>query len=122
MSRATCRRHARRNERGAAALLAPGLAAVVLFLALAVALVGRLVVDQRRAAVAADLAALAGATAVQHDRDACAAVSALARRNGATVVSCEVRGEVVRVRVSVDGLRALGRTWSVRAGAVAGPR
>jgi secretion/DNA translocation related TadE-like protein len=92
---------ARRDELGLAAPLVVTLAGLLLVLALLGAGLGRLLVDQRRAASAADLAALAGASAVQHGRDACQAAAETAGRNGAELVACTVTGEQVLVRTAV---------------------
>lgn len=116
-----------RSESGVAAPLVVTLAGLLLVLAVVGAGVGRLLVDQRRAAAAADLAALAGATAVQHSADGCAAARGVARANGARLVDCAVSGDHVVVRSTVpppDGAGLLGaalRAVAVEAEARAGP-
>ena len=77
-----------------------GIITSVVSLALAVVAFGVHVSDTHRARVAADLAAVAGATAMYRGADACANACANADRtaqlNGARVVSCEVTaGDVV---------------------------
>jgi secretion/DNA translocation related TadE-like protein len=86
-----------------------------------VAVVGGAVADQRRAASAADLAALAGAQAVQHGGDGCRAADAVARRNGASVASCRLEGEVVVLRVTGPARSFLGRRVRAASSARAGP-
>ena len=108
-----------RSSRGSATVLAVVLL-VVLGLAGALAAgLGGVLVAKRRAASAADLAALAGASALQRGDPGCAVVAATARANRAQVVSCQVDGEVVEVEVSVP-VHALGIT-DVRDRARAGP-
>jgi secretion/DNA translocation related TadE-like protein len=82
---------------------------------------GRLLLDHRRAAAAADLAALAAATAVQHGTDACSEADRFARLNRAGLARCTVRGDVVEVEVEVVAQVLLGRRVVLRAEARAGP-
>ncbi|EGD45365.1 serine/arginine repetitive matrix protein 2 [Nocardioidaceae bacterium Broad-1] len=70
---------------------------------------------------AADLAALAGANALQISEDACAAATTITERNGARLESCEVAGEDVTVTVRVEGPRWLGQPGDPAAKARAGP-
>lgn len=69
---------------------------------------GMAVVASHRAKGAADLAALAGASAYAEGADACASAGALARANGAELVACSVHGDrtgfVVVVRVRAAGV------------------
>lgn len=117
----------RGDERGLAAPLVVTLAALLLVLALLAGGLGRLLVDQRRAAVAADLAALAGAGALQLGREPCGSARQTAQANGATVVRCVVSGQEVVVGAAVRSsgfaglLRWAGRSVSVEAEARAGP-
>ena len=70
---------------------------------------------RQRAESAADLAALAGARkAAVGSREVCAAASAIARRNGATLLACAVDGSTVTVRTRVSS--PLPATSSARAG------
>ena len=109
------------GDRGAAAVLAVTLSAAILLCVTAAVAGGRLLVDHRRAAVAADLAALAGAAAVQHGLDGCSAAERIAARNDAVVSGCRVTGEEVLVTVRVASVRLLGRSVRPRADARAGP-
>lgn len=113
----------RSDERGTAAPLVVALAGLVLVLCLAGAGLGRLLVDQRRVSAAADLAALAGAGALQRGADACAAARATASRNAAALASCAVSGEEVVVTAAIRSelLGRLARTVSLSASARAGP-
>jgi len=75
---------------------------------------------------AADLAALSGAVAIGQGRDGCAAATANAHRNGASVASCDQVGDAVdfvisvQARVGVEGLFP-GLPQTVSAWAHAGP-
>jgi len=109
------------RQRGSAAVLATVLVAVLVVVALFVTAVGGAVVDRRRVASAADLAALAGASALQSGHDGCAAARSTARRNGARATSCAVDGEDVTVLTERRTQPVLGRRFTVRATARAGP-
>lgn len=111
------------RERGSAVWMMPFLGVLVL-LTLVLAFHGGALVAQRRAQSAADLAALAGASALQEGDDGCAAAAATARRNHAQLSSCRVVGSSGRelvVTVIRDGPRLLGRKVDVEASARAGP-
>lgn len=90
--------------------------------------VGGVLVAQRRAASAADLAALAaaealgpaGATAVA-GLSACAQAGRVTGANGARLVDCQVEGTEVVVKVSVDVPIVFGARLSVPGRARAGP-
>ena len=114
-----------RGTRGSAALLAVSLAGCLVLVALLVTAVGAVVADQRRVEAAADLAALAGASAAQSGRDSCSAADTIARRNGALLSDCRTDGSVVTVRVRrvthVGLLRIVGREVTVTGSARAGP-
>lgn len=109
------------GERGFAAPVVVGLVALLATLALVVAVMGRLLADQRRAATAADLAALAGAAALQVGEPPCVAAGRSARRNGARLVSCVVEGDRVRVVAVHPSAPVLGRPVRLRSDAHAGP-
>jgi secretion/DNA translocation related TadE-like protein len=115
----TCRRRA--DERGFAASAVVGLTGLLVVVALACAAGGRLLVEQRVAAQAADLAALSAATAVQRGRPACPSADETAAANGAQLTSCRVSGEVVVVEATVGVRTLFARLVSVRAQARAGP-
>jgi hypothetical protein len=107
----------------------------------AVALAGVAIIARHRAATAADMAALAGASAIARDRGSdpggghvghpaggavgCAAATAIAIANDAVVTNCQVTAHVVDVtaRVRIPALGLLGGLGlnSVSARARAGP-
>ena len=110
-----------RGERGSAtvfALVFVGLLATVAVLGAAVA---ALLVGQRQAAAAADLAALAGASAVQDAAAACPAAEQIAERNRAGLSECAVSGDVVTVEVTLVVRSVFRSDVEVRARARAGP-
>lgn len=110
-----------RGERGAASLLLVSCLAVLLLVGAALGVVAAMVRAHRTAQAAADLAALAAASALQRGGEACLAADALAAANAATLVGCEVAGDDVVVRVRVTGPRWLGQTGDLAALARAGP-
>lgn len=109
-----------RDQRGAATAAATGLVGVLLAVAAAASLGAAVLVDHRRAESAADLAALAGAAAVAGG-DACAAAAGVAEANGTKLVSCEVRGRDVLVRVELRRDYGAGLVAGHAAQARAGP-
>ena len=113
-----------RSESGAATVLVVAMAGVLMFVMVGLAAVGGLVTAQRRAQAAADLAALAGASAlagVRGSADACAAAARVAGSNAAALDACTPDGRTVRVTVSVDGPDVPWREVRVSAEARAGP-
>ena len=109
------------DERGAATILAVSLASVLMLLGLAAAWVGAVVADHRAAQAAADLAALAGAQAVQAGQSPCVAVERVARANAAQTTRCSVVGTDVWVTVQMEAPALLGRRPTVTGRAHAGP-
>ena len=109
------------DSRGAATLLVVALTGVVLLLGLAGAFLTATGAAHRRAQAAADLAALAGATAHRHGDDACAAAGKVAMSNGAASTACHLEGEDVVVEVSLSGPEFLGHSWDLTGRARAGP-
>jgi secretion/DNA translocation related TadE-like protein len=97
------------------------MAGVLLLVGAALGVVQAMVVAHRRAQSAADLAALAGASAVAHGREPCAAAGTVAGLNGGRLVGCEVSAGDVRVEVVVAGPRWLGQQGDLTAEARAGP-
>jgi secretion/DNA translocation related TadE-like protein len=112
-----------RGESGAATVLVVAMAGVLMFVMVGLAAAGGLVTAQRRAQAAADLAALAGASALASisDADACAAAARVAGANAAALEVCSPDGRTVRVTVSVDGPDVPWREVRVTAEARAGP-
>jgi secretion/DNA translocation related TadE-like protein len=97
-----------RDERGAATVVAIGLVGVLTFVTAVCVGVAALVLAHRRAQVAADLAALAGASALQRGADPCAAAGTITERQGARLQRCVVEGEEVVVVTGVRVATALG--------------
>ena len=101
-----------RSDRASATVAAVGVMAVLLLLTLSALTLSSAMVASHRARSAADLASLAGASALMRGEAvaaACARATAIAWRSGAAVVSCAVVGagalEVrAEVRPTVPGL------------------
>ncbi len=110
-----------REERGAASLLVVSFVALLLLIGCALGVVAAMVLAHRAAQSAADLAALAGASALQRGESGCAAAGSVAADNGSSVGVCSVDGEDVWVSVTVPGPRWLGQTSDLTAEARAGP-
>lgn len=111
----------RRGERGAATILVTACLGVLLLVGCALAVVAAMVTAHRAAQAAADLAALAGATAAQRGDDPCSAAAAVAAANGARLAGCSAVAGDVTVRVTVPGPRWLGQPHDLAAEARAGP-
>lgn len=109
------------DEAGSAAVLATVLVGVLALVTLLVSVVAGAVTDQRRLEAAADLGALAGASAAQRGEDACAAAGSVTGRNGADVTACSVYDDVVRLRAGRVTRGVLGMRFTLAATARAGP-
>lgn len=110
------------DERGTATAWTVPFIGVLALLTVLMAGVGGALVTVRRAQAAADLAALAGATAHAGGRAACPEVARVSHRNGATVDSCTVlAGGDVRVVVSATVRGPWPESLRVRGRARAGP-
>ncbi|WP_107704446.1 Rv3654c family TadE-like protein [Nocardioides allogilvus] len=109
------------DERGAATVVVLAVSGLLMFVGLGLSGVAAIVVTQRSAQAAADLAALAGASAAVAGADACAAAGRIAADNGAALAACRLTGRVVTVAVRVDGPRLVDRRYDVTAEARAGP-
>lgn len=114
-------------ERGAGTVLVLGIVGAVLLLAVGVAALGAAQNARGTAQAAADLGAIAGATALRDGFDPCGTAGAAVVRNGAAVASCEVLGggvvRVVATRSAVGPVGEFGGALgSARATARAGPR
>jgi secretion/DNA translocation related TadE-like protein len=113
-----------RGDGGGATVLVVAMAGVLMFVMVGLAGAGGLVTAQRRAQAAADLTALAGASAladVGGPTDACAAAGRVAGRNAAVLDACTADGEAIRITVSVAGPDVPWREVRVTAEARAGP-
>ena len=93
-----------RDERGSGTVLVTAALGVILVLTAAAIQLGAAAGAAHRARAAADLAALAGASALQQGSgDPCSRASELATRNGAHLLSCTLGvAESLRVRVGTD--------------------
>jgi secretion/DNA translocation related TadE-like protein len=96
------------DERGVAVVMVLGLAMVLVTVAVVSVGTVAIVLAHRRAQVAADLAVLAGAAALQRGADACGAVAGIAARHDARVTSCVVEGRAVTAVTAVDLPAVLG--------------
>ncbi len=110
-----------RGEGGAATVLVVAAAGLLLVIGTALGVVAALVADHRRAQSAADLAALAGATALMRGGAPCAEARRVTSANGARLVSCSLSGADVLVEAAVSGPRWWGWAGEPRARARAGP-
>lgn len=112
-----------RGERGSGTVLALGIIGVLLAIAVAVSGLIQAQAAAGRARAAADLSALAGATALNSvlaPADPCPTAGRVAQANGAALESCVVDGEDVVVTVSVH-TTVLGVPRQAQAAARAGP-
>ena len=96
-------------------------AGVLVLVAMALGAVAGMVGAHRQAQAAADLAALAGASALADGGDGCAVAGALARANAARLTGCRVSGEELLVEVAVPGPDWPGARRDLVARARAGP-
>lgn len=110
-----------RGEGGAATVLVLAMAGVLMFVLVGLSAASGLVTAQRRAQAAADLVALAGASAIADGADGCAAAARISAANGAALDTCSTAAREVRVEVSVPGPQWPGRRVRVSAEARAGP-
>ncbi len=109
-----------RAEDGAGLVLALAMLGVLVTVTVAAAGVVGVVATHRVAQAAADLAALAGASALQEGGDACGRAAAVAGRNRATLTGCAVDGWDVSVEVVANTARLPGGALDLRARGRAG--
>ena len=114
-------RRRRPDEAGAGSVLAVAMLGVLVVVSLAVGGVVGVVAAHRTAQAAADLAALAGAGAVQEGADPCSRAGEIARRNGSRLQRCSVQGWDVAVVVVADTAHLPGGVLDLSARARAGP-
>jgi len=110
-----------RGQRGSATVYALVFIGLLTTLALVALAIAGLFVGHRKAAAAADVAALAGAAALQHGRPGCEAAGRISAANRVQLVSCETYGAVVDVEVALDAQSAFGATFVATGEARAGP-
>lgn len=111
------------SDRGSAVPFTVAALGLLLVVGSALGVVGAMFARHRQAQAAADLGALAAATAAQQGGDACASAADVVSANAASLLTCDVAatGEVV-LRVSVAGPGWLGQRGALAATARAGPR
>ena len=109
------------DERGAATVLALAMMGLLVVVTVAVGGVVGVIATHRTAQAAADLAALAGAAALQDGGDACDRAGVVATRNHARLAACRVEGWDVSVEVVADTARLPGGVLDLRARGRAGP-
>ncbi|MFD5868309.1 Rv3654c family TadE-like protein [Corynebacterium sp. NPDC060344] len=97
------------DERGSTTVTGAFITALVLALTMAAVQAGAGLVEQRRAGVAADLAAVAGAVDAQRGGTGCDAAAEVAAANGAALSDCVRVGEDVQVTVSRGKRTAVAR-------------
>lgn len=110
-----------RDERGSATVLVLTMTVALAFLAVLGVTGSSLLLAHRRAATAADLAALAGAAALQRGEAGCPAAGRVAEANGGRVVTCHVEGDQVVVRAQHEATLPWHVKRAVSAAARAGP-
>lgn len=121
MCRRTVTRSSASAENGVTTVSATMVVAAIVGAALMLLQVGLVIAVKHRVQAAADLAALAGSSAVVHGRDACTAARAVADRHGVQLSRCVVDLAVVTVRAVGDPGRSWGVAWRARAVARAAP-
>ncbi len=109
------------DDRGAATVFAVACLAVLLLIGSALGVVAAMVRAHRAAQSAADLSALAAASAIARGRDPCGSAAGIAAANDAELVSCEIAGQDAVITVEVTGPRWLGQHSDLTAQARAGP-
>lgn len=109
-----------RDERGVAVVLAITAISALTALALVCGGVTATVVAHRQLQSAADLAALAGASALRDGVAPCSAAQHIAESNRVQLTSCAVEGNAVRLEVRVRLVPVLG-SRELTARARAGP-
>lgn len=95
--------------------------AVLLLLGAALGVVAAMVRTHRAAQSAADLAALAVASALVGGGEPCSAGARIAAANGARLIGCVLDRRVATVRVVVPGPHWLGQVADLEGEARAGP-
>ncbi|MQA06153.1 MAG: hypothetical protein GEV07_26685 [Streptosporangiales bacterium] len=119
-----CRHKALRDQRGSATIWVLAMAATLFAASIVVALSGSAATARNRAGTAADMAALAAAARLSSadNQVACRAAATVARRNGASLISCLTENGVadVRARVRLRGSLSKWGSATARARAAAG--
>lgn len=111
----------RRPETGAATVYAASIALLLTTAALVVTQVAGLVRLKHSVAAAADLSALAATRASVNGDDACDAATAIARRNGARVLTCRMDFDVATITARGASRSWWGHRWAFEQKARAAP-
>ena len=109
------------DELGAGTVLAVAMMGLLVTVTVVAAGVAAVIAAHRIAQSAADLAALAGAAAIQDGGDPCAQAAEVADRNRARLNGCEVEGWNVSVVVTASTAPLPGGVLDLRARGRAGP-
>ncbi|WP_117214566.1 Rv3654c family TadE-like protein [Allorhizocola rhizosphaerae] len=105
-----------RDDRGSATIVAAAIGLALVLAGAGLARAAAWLIARAQAGVAADMGALAGAMRGFEGRDAaCARAAAIAARNGAEVVSCQLDGLDLTVTVRLRDSEATARAGPVRA-------
>ena len=115
------RSRSRSSEAGAGTVLAVAMLGVLVSITVAAGGVVGVVASHRAAQAAADLAALAGAAALQDGGDACRQAAVVVRRNHARLRECRVQEWNVAVVVVANTARLPGGVLDLEARGRAGP-
>jgi secretion/DNA translocation related TadE-like protein len=111
----------RRPETGAATAYAASIAVLLTTAALVVTQVAGLVRLKHSVAAAADLSALAASRASVNGDEACDAATAIARRNGAKVLTCRMDFDVATITAGGTSRSWWGHRWAFEQKARAAP-
>lgn len=114
-------RRGRTDEHGAGSVLGVAMLGLLVTVTIAAGGVAGVIASHRTAQAAADLAALAGAGALQDGGDACGRAAAVAARNRARLSGCEVEGWNVTVLVTANTSPLPGGALELGARGRAGP-
>ncbi|HNM96624.1 MAG TPA: pilus assembly protein TadG-related protein [Marmoricola sp.] len=112
---------AQRDDVGAGSVLALLVVMVLTFVGVIGVGVGGLLIAHRQAQAAADLAALAGASALQWGDSGCVAAARIAARNRAGLTGCVISDQTIAVTVEVSLAGEGVFNWHLPARARAGP-
>jgi secretion/DNA translocation related TadE-like protein len=110
-----------RREAGAATVYAASVAVLLTTVALVVTQVAGLVRLKHSVAAAADLSALAASRASVNGDDPCDAATAIARRNGAKVLTCRMDFDVATITARGTSRSWWGHRWAFEQTARAAP-
>lgn len=112
----------RRSERGSMVPVVVALASVLVLCTVGVAAAASVLVARRQAQSGADLAALAAAEAARKNGDPCGIAADTAKSNKVVVLTCEVEGRIVTLRISRETSTLLGQRFKLEVKARAGPK